>query len=121
MAPTRWVVRTGAAANGDFKSIVRWTAAKFGPAQARAYSQNIDAALQDLRAGPDIIGSKTLGDVAPGVYTLHVARTGRAGRHFVVFRAYSSQGENVIDVLRLLHDSMDLARHLPPSKKRPVA
>ena len=116
MAPTRWVVRTGAAANGDFKSIVRWTAAKFGPAQARAYSQNIDAALQDLRAGPDIIGSKALGDFAPGVYTLHVARKGRAGRHFVVFRAYSSQGENVIDVLRLLHDSMDLARHLPPSK-----
>ncbi|NBU77128.1 MAG: type II toxin-antitoxin system RelE/ParE family toxin, partial [Planctomycetes bacterium] len=40
---------------------------------------------------------------------LHVARQGRAGRHFVVFRAAGSD----IDVLRLLHESMDLPRHLP--------
>ena len=110
MVAALWVVRTGAAANMDFKNIVRWTAAKFGPIQARTYSQNIDAALQDLRAGPDILGSKALGDFAPGVHTLHVARK---GRHFIVFRAHSTQREKVIDVLRLLHDSMDLARHLP--------
>lgn len=109
----RWVVRTGAAADIDVKNIVRWTAAQFGRVQARAYFKIIDATLQDLHAGPDIIGSKPLGDFAPGVHTLHVARKGRAGRHFVVFRAHSVQGDNAIDVLRILHDSMDLQRHLP--------
>ncbi|MBK7002288.1 MAG: type II toxin-antitoxin system RelE/ParE family toxin [Rhodoferax sp.] len=113
-APALWIVRKGAAANADFKSIVRWTAARFGHAQARVYAKTIDAALQELSAGPDIIGSKALGDFAPGIYMLHVARKGRAGRHFVVFRAHCSQDQNVIDVLRLLHDSMDLTRHLPP-------
>lgn len=114
MAPALWIVRTGAAANTDFKSIVRWTADKFGPIQARAYAQIIDAALQDLRAGPDTIGCKALAGFSPGIYTLHVARKGRTGRHFVVFRAHCFEGANVIDVLRLLHDSMDLVRHLPP-------
>lgn len=35
---------------------------------------------------------------------------GRKGRHLVVFRFADGQ---VIDVIRLLHDSMDLAKHLP--------
>jgi len=36
---------------------------------------------------------------------------GRKGSHFVVFHAAT---KNTIDVLRVLHESMDLARHLPP-------
>ena len=43
--------------------------------------------------------------------SLHVARMGRKGSHFVVFRVAT---ENTIDVLRVLHESMDLTRHLPP-------
>jgi toxin ParE1/3/4 len=35
---------------------------------------------------------------------------GRKGRHLVVFRMADGQ---VIDVIRLLHDSMDLAKLLP--------
>ena len=35
---------------------------------------------------------------------------GRKGRHLVVFRMADGQA---IDVIRLLHDSMDLAKHLP--------
>ena len=50
------------------------------------------------------------------IRTLHVARDGRKGRHFVMFRVGSIDGRDVIDVLRLLHDSMDLERHLPPTE-----
>jgi toxin ParE1/3/4 len=38
-----------------------------------------------------------------------VAREGRRGRHFVLFRAGPEQ---TIEVLRILHDAMDLSRHL---------
>jgi len=41
---------------------------------------------------------------------LHVAPQGRKGRHLMVFRTHEQGG--VIEVLRILHDSMDLARHL---------
>jgi toxin ParE1/3/4 len=44
------------------------------------------------------------------VATLHVARQGRKGRHLLVFRVSAS--ERVVEVLRILHDSMDLSRHL---------
>jgi toxin ParE1/3/4 len=111
---THWVVRTGAAADTDVKNIVRWTAAQFGPAQARAYSTIIDAAMQDLRAGPGIVGSKVRTDIGPNLYTLHVGRKGHKGRHFLMFRVRHVDGKNLIEVLRILHDSMDLARHLPP-------
>jgi plasmid stabilization system protein ParE len=33
----------------------------------------------------------------------------------VLFRIVNSQGSSAIDVLRLLHDSMDLERHQPPN------
>ena len=114
MVPPLWTVRIGTAANTDLKNIVRWTVAKFGPEQARSYAQTLDAALQELRGGPHILGSKDVGDFAPGVRMLHVARQGRSGRHFVVFRVGSSSDQNAIDVLRILHDSMDVIRHVGP-------
>jgi len=42
--------------------------------------------------------------------TLHVACKGRKGRDFVAFRA---GGLSTLDVLRLLHDSMDRVHHIP--------
>ncbi|MEW5892314.1 MAG: type II toxin-antitoxin system RelE/ParE family toxin [Pseudomonadota bacterium] len=67
-------------------------------------------AIEALHDGPDILGAKAKDDIAPGIRTLHVSRQGRKGRHFVIFRV--AQGR-VIEVLRLLHDSMDLQRHWP--------
>jgi toxin ParE1/3/4 len=70
--------------------------------------------LRALRSGPDIPGGVQRDDLAPGILTLHVARNGRKGRHFIVFRVGD---DHVIDVLRLLHDSMDLSSHLPASEE----
>jgi toxin ParE1/3/4 len=47
-----------------------------------------------------------------GVFTLHVARHGRRGRHFVAFRIGRIEGREVIDVLRSLHDAMAFPRHV---------
>ncbi len=49
-------------------------------------------------------------EIGMGIRTLHVARQGRKGRHFVAFSV--SEG-HINNVLRLLHDSMGLATHLP--------
>jgi plasmid stabilization system protein ParE len=52
------------------------------------------------------------GKFLPVASTLPVSRQGKRGRHFVVFR----QTEDLcIDVLRLLHDAMDLARLITPT------
>jgi toxin ParE1/3/4 len=107
-----WTIRLAIRAEQDFFEIVRWTADSFGPQQAAVYAETLSLAIGDLAKGPDILGAKRRDEIGHGILTLHVARQGRKGRHFVVFRISNA---TTIDVLRLLHDSMDLARHLPPS------
>jgi toxin ParE1/3/4 len=110
-----WKIRLTAAEEADFHGILRWTLEQFGEVQARIYAQTLSAALESLAAGPKVIGAKARSDIARGLFTLHVARHGRKGRHFVMFRIGDDQDRKVIEVLRLLHDSMDLPRHLPPT------
>jgi len=104
-----WTVLLGQQAEQDYVEILQWTVKSFSEDQANNYAETIALAIESLEGGTDILGARVREDIQPGIRTLHVARQGRAGRHFVVFRAAVSG----IDVLRLLHDSMDLPRHLP--------
>lgn len=113
MASIGWRVRLAATALEDYQDILQWTVDNFGVIQARTYAETLSNALEDLCAGPGILGAQARGEIGPNLYTLHIARKGRKGRHFVMFQAGHVQGSDVIDVLRILHDSMDLARHLP--------
>lgn len=113
----RWTIRLAEAAGQDYQAILRWTVENFGRAQARTYAKTLNSALQDLAQGPDVIGARLREDIGPDIHTLHVARHGRKGRHFVVFRISPSPDASIIEVLRLLHDSMDLPRHLPAANE----
>ena len=116
MAENTWTVRLSAAAEADFRQILRWTVDNFGSAQARAYADTLSSALKALNAGTSVIGVKERPEIGSNIWTLHVARNGRKGRHFIMFRVAAAQDSKVIDVLRLLHDGMDLARHVPPTE-----
>lgn len=94
--------------------ISKWTAKNFGIQQAEHYAETMTLAIEALHDGSEILGAKVRGDIAKGIHTLHVARQGRKGRHFVVF---SISEEHIINVLRLLYDSMDLAKHLPEDNR----
>jgi len=112
-----WTIRLAASAEQDYREILRWTITNFGRGQAKTYARTLANTLHDLALGPAIMGTRPREDIGPGIHTLHVARKGRKGRHFIVFRVDSSRNEHVIDVLRLLHDSMDLPRHLPAANE----
>jgi toxin ParE1/3/4 len=111
--PRAWTLRVAASAEEDFKAIVRWSNLQFGERQARVYASTISLALEALNGGPAVSGVKARDDIAKGIRTLHVARHGRRGRHFVVFRV-ADEERRILEVLRLLHDAMDLPRHVPP-------
>lgn len=113
MTASSWHVRLASATQEDYKDILEWTVDKFGLDQARTYAETLSAAIEDLCAGPEILGVKARSEIGPGLYTLHVSRKGRNGRHFVLFQIGHLQGVEVINVLRILHDSMDLQRHRP--------
>lgn len=112
MAETRWEVILGGQAGRDFAAILDWTAKTFGARQARTYRDTLKAAIRALETGPDIPGSKRRDEIVPGLRTLHVARAGRHGRHFLMYRVV---GETRIEILRILHDGMDVTRHTPSS------
>jgi toxin ParE1/3/4 len=108
----RWQVRLTASAEADVRQIVRWTADHFGARQARVYARTLSLAIEALTAGPDVVGVRRRDEIARGLCSLHVARGGRRGRHLVIFRSGKDGGQRAIEVLRVLHDSMDLPQHL---------
>jgi toxin ParE1/3/4 len=113
VAKRRWPVRLTAAADADFRNILHWTAETFGRRQARAYSRILSAAIEALAEGPSVAGAKSRDEIARGLFTLHVAGGGRKGRHLVMFRIGRNGDRDVIEVLRVVHDAMDLPRHVP--------
>jgi toxin ParE1/3/4 len=106
-----WQVILSAEAEKDFSRILMYTRDTFGPHQAEIYETTLLNAIALLDGGPDILGSIARDELRPGIRSLHVARGSRRGRHVIMYRTTANQ---TIDVVRILHDAMDLARHIPP-------
>lgn len=111
MTSAHWRFRLGAEAEKDFARILRYTRDTFGPKQADIYRTTLLDALAALEGGPNLLGSTPRDEILSSLRTLHIARAGRRGRHFILYRA--GRG-NMIEVVRILHDAMDLVRHIPP-------
>ncbi len=106
-----WKVNLSSAVQRDYEDILSWTLDNFGVDQVHVYDATLLLALEDLHAaGPALLGVTQRDEISPDICTLHVARKGRKGRHFLMFRA--NQDERTLEVLRILHDRMDLAPHL---------
>lgn len=110
MAEGSWRVRLGAAAEVDFANILKWTTENFGARQSRLYSASLVQAIGELADGPDVVGSMARNEIMAGLRTLHIARHGRRGSHFLMYRA---RPNSVVEIVRILHDRMDLQRHVP--------
>ncbi len=109
---TEWAVILTDAAKADLRGIINWTADQFGNEQAKIYVQIIYEAFSALTEGPNIIGVKACREVSDKVYMLHAARSGKKARHIIMFQI-ETQTEHTVQIIRILHDSMDIERHLP--------
>src|SRR6266567_8887860 len=112
MIEKQWRVRLGAFAELDFANILKWTTENFGGQQSRIYRDTLVRAIGELANGPDVAGSKARDEIMPGLRTLHVARHGRPGSHFLMYRVAP---KTTIEIVRILHDRMDLQRTSLPS------
>ena len=109
MTRQTWTVRLSDSAEADYDAILRWTAAQFGGRQAASYGARLAAVLARLEHGPTLAGVRQRNEIGAGLRTLHV---GPRGRHIILFRV-GNAARRTLDVLRILHDAMDVARHLP--------
>ncbi|MFV0276865.1 MAG: type II toxin-antitoxin system RelE/ParE family toxin [Parahaliea sp.] len=113
--------RLSAAAQADLVDILTWTHEHFGEAARQRYEILVATALRDItqQHRPGSIERPELG---AGARSWHLALsrerartdTGivRRPRHFLIYRL---DGELVV-VGRVLHDAMELTRHLDPGQ-----
>ncbi|MGD9636953.1 MAG: type II toxin-antitoxin system RelE/ParE family toxin [Pirellulales bacterium] len=114
----RFVVSPSAAA--DIEDILAHTLRVHGEAALLRYEALLVRAIADVAAAPDRPGVHTREEIASAARTYHLANScenvdreiGRVKRprHFLLFRL---RGDGTIEIGRVLHESMDLARHLP--------
>ena len=105
------------AAQADLDDILEWTTRAFAVTGRKRYEVLVQTALTDLLLNPGRTGVRQRNDIGEGVCTFHLStsrkRTKTAAqvgkpRHLVFFRVRG----NVVQILRLLHDSMDFVRHV---------
>ena len=118
--------RLSDAAQTDVIDILAWTQEQFGEAARLRYESLIVAALRDVATQPDRPGSIERQELGAGVGSWHLRlsrdRVGtgagawagavRRPRHFLIYRSEPA----LLVVGRVLHDAMELARHLDPER-----
>ena len=107
-------------AQGDVLSILAWTHEQFGETARLRYESLIVAALRDVASQAGRAGSLARPELGAGVRSWHLrlsrdhvkpgVETVRRPRHLLVCRAEPA----LVVVGRVLHDAMELARHLDP-------
>jgi plasmid stabilization system protein ParE len=93
-------------AKADIREILRTTRAQFGPLQVPKYRALIAEARKNLRDNPGL-GHHREG-LPPGWRLFHISQRGRPARHFFLYMVDHTQSR--VDVLRVLHDAMDIPR-----------
>jgi toxin ParE1/3/4 len=114
--PTRTLL-IAVRARRDIAEVLLYSLKEFGEAAALRYDALLKQALRDLKADPLRPGVSHRHGLPSDIYLYHLGFSrGRVAeppvntpRHFVAFRLTVSR----IEVLRILHDSRDVARHLP--------
>jgi toxin ParE1/3/4 len=84
----------------DRKDIVAYTITTWGTEQAKKYNQQLKDAMSAIRKNPGI--DKTHPQL-PSIYFLY-----HVGRHYLIYTVT----ENRVEIVRILHDRMDLPRHV---------
>jgi toxin ParE1/3/4 len=106
-----WTVRLSKRAHADYQDILTWAAEEFGELQASAYREVLSSAIDALADGPGVAGVKKRSDLGCSVLALHVAPGRNKGRHVIFFHVVPAQS-HTIEVIRILHDALDFARHI---------
>ncbi len=111
-------LRLSRPAEADIATILSWSQAQFGKVAAERYAALIAAALRDVALDPARVGAEERPELGAGLMSYHLffsrksAARGavRMPRHLVLCRL---EPDGAVAVGRVLHDAMELSRHLP--------
>lgn len=94
----------------DIEEVLTYTLNRFGPAKREAYKAAIRDTLAAIAHDPASLASRERSDIGERVRTYHLSTALKRARHLIL---YQIADEGIVKVGRLLHDSMDLRRHVP--------
>jgi toxin ParE1/3/4 len=108
------------AAQRDVVGILAWSEERFGASVRMRYERLIETAIRDIATDPEHLGSRARPEVGPGIRTYHLSSSRqrargpggiiRTPRHLLIYRLV---GAAELEIVRVLHDAMDLGQHLP--------
>lgn len=112
--------RLSHAAQVDIVSILAWSDEQFGPEARKRYETLITTAIRDAASHTNDMGHTPRPELGDGVFSWHLSqsRTHSPGksvhrpRHFLICR----RDNDVLIIGRVLHDAMDLRRHIDPGR-----
>jgi len=84
----------------DLRSIARYTEKTWGREQRNKYLSNMNSSFQMLANEPQL--GRTCDEIKQGYRKHHL------GRHLIFYRLIASR----VEIIRILHDSMDVDSHL---------
>jgi len=112
-------------ARSDIANILAWTAENFGPQASRRYRNLLATAIEQVAANPELAGSRHRPEIADHCRTYHLCfsrkSAGRIGdrvrrpRHLLLYRVTKTE---MVEIARVLHDSMEVKAHLPEEFRR---
>jgi toxin ParE1/3/4 len=115
-------IRLSAAAQADIVDILEYSEAQFGLGARQRYEELVATALRDIAEEPDRPGSAARPELGGDIRSWHLrlsrnhakadGSTVRRPRHMVL---YTVIDETSVGVLRVLHDAMELHRHIGES------
>lgn len=96
----------------DIADLLRESRRRFGALQRDRYGSLIARAISMIAERPDRPGSRPRDELQPGVRSFHVElAAGRRGAASHVLYYVASAGDQPVQILRVLHDAMEPARH----------
>jgi toxin ParE1/3/4 len=102
------------------EAVLSWTQVEWGEQASLRYEALLVQAIMDAATNPDLPGSSRRPEIAASARTYHLThsrnhvatKVGRVKRprHFLLYR---TRPDGTVEIGRVLHESMDIAKHLP--------
>ncbi len=117
-APNVLRLRISASAKADMEDLLEWSDRRFGAAARLRYQALLARALRDVAEDASRVGVRARPELGAGVFSYHLFFSRKRSdvgfvqqpRHLIVGRIAQS---GFADILRVLHDAMEISRHLP--------
>lgn len=114
------VYRLARAAQADIVDLLAWTEENFGEIARLRYERLLVTAFRDVTADPERINSIARPELGENVRSYHLRHSRERARteHGIVVRPrhlllYRFTRADLIGIGRVLHDAMEIERHLP--------